>query len=172
MASWYWGFGLTLIAGLGASAAHADIYLKLEGLPAHSNSERGRAQEFRVLSTTWDTRHSAGMAAGRRPGLEVANVVMPVSADAAMLSRAAASGQQIPNATLTFVKDAGVRKIPYLTITLQNVLVTQFSVNGQGRTATERVTLSFEKMTARYTDTAPTSSHESDSWDIPKQTSR
>ena len=133
-----------------------DMFIKIDTIEGESNDER-HAGEIDVLayslgfSNSGDSRMLGGAGGGKVNAQDLSIVVYHSKASLALFA-AVASGEHIPAATLT-VRRGGETPIDFLTITLENVLVTSDSMScsaGEDR-LTENYTLNYSKITFTYT---------------------
>jgi type VI secretion system secreted protein Hcp len=151
-----------------------DMFIKIDGIKGESKGA-GHEKEIDVLSWSWGTSQSGTMHAGGGGGagkVNVQDVSLSKWVDAASpdLLLACCNGKHIKEAILT-VQKAGEKPLPYVKITLTNLLVTSVSTGGSGGEdrLTENVTLNFEKVKFEYdtqTEKGAKGDHFQMAWDI------
>ena len=147
-----------------APAGHAGgvlphIFLKIEGIKGEARAGNHN-DEIEVASWSWETqsvfpsetRKSGGSVSMRDFQFSAATN----SASAQLLIHCAAA-KRIKSAVLTCEQDKGKGKHVYLTITLTNVVIGSYDVEGSlsETNARDRVTLKFTKIEFAYTPLKP-----------------
>lgn len=155
------------------AVAASDIYLKIEGIPGESSAADHKG-EIEVLSwsfgatQTSSPRFGGGAASGRSamgapgtqeppPGPGAMTVAKTFDAASVKLLQACAQGKHFPKATLSVRKTGGGQQ-EYMTYELENVMVSSYSLSGQGGASSggdrpmESLSLNFTKITYK---TAP-----------------
>ncbi|MBV5311253.1 Hcp family type VI secretion system effector [Chromatium okenii] len=137
-----------------------DMLLKIEGIAGESKIT-GFVDQIDVLAWSWGESNSGSFHTGGGGGAGKVNVqdlsfTKWVDIASPLLLLYCASGQHIPSAILTIRKSGGkVGKdaIPYLIITMKELLVTSVSTGGSGGEdrLTENVTFNFAKVEFKYT---------------------
>jgi type VI secretion system secreted protein Hcp len=117
--------------------------------------------EIDVKGVTWRVARAKSVQVGRgrrKARAKVGSLICFKETDAASpyLALACMQGKSIPEATLALRKDSGETHLDYLEIKLTNVSVSSFGMGNDGTDAddgvvTERVALSFEKISVIYT---------------------
>ena len=132
-----------------------DMFIKLEGINGESK-DKSHAGEIDVLAWSWGvsnsgTSHLGGGGGGGKAAFQDLSFTKYIDLSSPSLMLAAANGKHIPKATLV-VRKAGENPLEYLTINLEQVLVSAYSTGGSGGEdrLTENVTLNFAKMHAVY----------------------
>jgi type VI secretion system secreted protein Hcp len=137
-------------------------FLKIDGIPGESTDERHR-NEIEVLSwsfglSTTVSRPGTGTGAGTgRPTFEDLQVEATVSAATPLLFKACAAGTHVRTAVLAGVRAAGANPLEFLTISLQDVLVTSaHQADSEAGVPTDHVALRYAKVTVSYQPQSPT----------------
>ena len=149
---------LILLSALFSAPAEAqiDIFLKLEGIEGESVAEAHEG-EIDVLGWGWQlsqpgTTHTGG-GGGALPA-EIGDISIIKNSDAASpaLYLAVMQGQRIPEAILTIERAGQDGRIPYLVITMTEVMVTSARPGGSaGDTIpVEQITLNFARLRIEY----------------------
>ena len=138
-----------------------DMFIQIGDLKGESR-DKTHKDKIDVLAWSWGISNSGTFHAGGGGGAGKANVqdlsftkyIDKASPD---LMLATCNGKHYPKATL-IVRKAGEKPLEYLTITLEEVLVTSLSTGGSGGEdrLTENVTLNFAKVTVDYKEQTPT----------------
>jgi type VI secretion system secreted protein Hcp len=132
-----------------------DMFLKLDKIKGESVAD-GHADEIDLLSYSWGMNQAGSMHTATGGGVSKVNVhdiVLTHNVDAASpaLAQACCKGTHLDSAVLTLQK-AGGDKLAYMTITMNDVLVTQVahgSSAGDDRIS-ESVSLNFSKFKVSY----------------------
>jgi type VI secretion system secreted protein Hcp len=132
-----------------------EMFLKLDQVPGESADRRHR-DEIDVLSWAWGLAQSASTHSGGGGGVgkvTVNDLTFTKLLDIAspLLLRLCCNGRHVPKAVLT-VRSSGATPVEYLTITLDEVIVSSVTVaaaDGHGRPA-ENVTLNFARFHFAY----------------------
>jgi type VI secretion system secreted protein Hcp len=131
------------------------MFLKLDGVPGESTDRKHR-DEIEVLSWAWGLAQSASTHSGGGGGVgkvTVNDLTFTKLLDIAspLLIRLCCNGRHVPKAVLT-VRSSGDNPLEYLTITLDEVIVSSVTVaaaDGHGVPA-ENVTLNFARFHYAY----------------------
>ena len=132
----------------------SDIFAKIGNIKGESTDAKHK-DEIVVLSWTWGVTQSGTMSFGGGGGSGKAsfqdlNFTHHIDKATPMLLKACATGQHVPDATIT-VRKAGKGQLEYLIITLTDVLVTGVSMSVAEDAATaENVSLQFAKVDLEY----------------------
>jgi type VI secretion system secreted protein Hcp len=133
-----------------------DAFLMLDGIKGESVDGKHK-DEIDVRSFSWGvsqtgTGHTgAGSGAGKADFQDL-QIVKSVDKSTPLLKLACASGKHITKGKLT-VRKAGENPLEYLTIDLENILVSSYSltgVSGSSEVPDEQVTFNFAKMKTEY----------------------
>lgn len=132
-----------------------DYFLKLEGIEGESQDDAHR-DEIDILSWSWGMSQSGTMHVARGGGagkvsVSDLNIVKFVDKASPILAQRNASGKHIPKGTLVCRK-AGESPLEYLTIKLENILISSYNVGGSDgdERLSENVSLNFAKCEYSY----------------------
>ncbi len=156
-----------------------DQFLKFEGGPAVKGESRDKAhpKEIDVLAWSWGisnsgTTHTGGGGGAGKCNVQDLSVTKYLDAASPTLQLASCNGSHFTKATLV-VRKAGGTPLEYVTIVMEEVLITSVSTGGSGGEdrLTENVSLNFAKVSFKYkgqgADGKPDSGLDGDySWDI------
>jgi type VI secretion system secreted protein Hcp len=111
------------------AAVASDYFLKIDNIRGDSTDLK-HPNEIVVGSYIWGLNldFTACSKASQKPTFSDIRIVKQLDQASPKLAQAVATGQQIPNAVLTAVKDSPERP-EYLTITLTNVVITSYSTS-------------------------------------------
>lgn len=156
-----------------------DMFMKIDSLNGESK-DSVHSGEIDVLAWSWGATNSGSAHQGTGAGSGKVNVqdlsfTKYVDLSSPDLMKYCANGKHIPSATLT-VRKAGENPLEYLTITMNEVLVSSISHGGSGGQdrLTENVTLNFAKFTMQYKEqqaSGMAGASPQMGWDIPGNTS-
>lgn len=135
-----------------------DAYIKIDNIPGealdnnHKDWIEALSYQFGLSQNISETASSAGGASAGKAFLSDLQVSKHVDKASPKLFEAAASGTHIPKITI-HVNRAGGTQVKYLEITLEQVLISSFTHNGntQGDLPTESFTLNYGKIKIAYT---------------------
>jgi type VI secretion system secreted protein Hcp len=134
-----------------------DMFIKIANLEGESK-DKTHAKEIDVLAWSWGASNSgnAHMGGGQGAGkVNVQDLSFTKYIDKATpdLMLYCCNGKHIPEAKLT-VRKAGETPLEYLTITMNDLIVTSVSTGGSGSEdrLTENVTLNFAKVKVNYVE--------------------
>jgi len=142
--------------------AQADYYLKLDGIEGESSDDKHKGT-IEVVSFSLGGQHGASGAAGGGSGtgkVQVHDMVITKKTDKSSpkLFLAFVSHQHIKKAEL-FCRKAGGKQDDYLTIVLDDVVVTRYNKSGASGGAhvipTEQISLNFVKIEMEYKEQKP-----------------
>lgn len=148
--------GALLVSG--ASTA-APIYMQYEGVDG-SVTAAGHDKWIELNSVQWGVPlpapppapAPAGVATGGPGSLRI---VKRVDKASPLLSKAATSGKVVPAVQVDIPKGSAPGTTPYLRYELKNVMITSYSVSGQGSgdpIPTESISFNFAKMEHKYAE--------------------
>jgi len=128
-----------------------DMFLKLDKIKGESVAD-GHTDEIDLLSYSWGMSQSGSMHTATGGGVAKVNVndivfTHMVDASSPALAQACCKGTHLDSAVLTLQK-AGGDKLAYLTVTMNDVLVTQVSHGSS--TGDERISESFSLNFAKF----------------------
>ena len=157
----------------------ADIFLKITDIKGESKN-KGHEKELDIRSWSWGLSQIGTMATGSGGGggkVQVRNLNITRYVDAAStdLVLACCNGKHIPEAVLTCQK-AGGTPLPYIKITLTNVILTNYDLVGHAQAEdlfTEVFSLNFERVKMEYdtqSDNGAKGDHYQMGWDVAKNT--
>ena len=133
-----------------------DAFLKLGDLKGESQKE-GFEDQIEVLSWNWGASQSGTTHEGSGSGAGKVNVqdmsfAHYVDTSSANVLKACCAGIHFPEAILTLRKAGGDNPLDYLIITLNDIIVTSFSVGGSGGEDrnVENFTLNFGRFKYAY----------------------
>ena len=132
-----------------------DAFLKLDALPGESKDNRHR-DEIDIESFSWGLSNPASLAGGGtgtgKASFQDLSFMSNTHKSSPLIMLACASGKHIPKAVLS-VRKAGGSSFDYITITLENVLISSYQEAGDtgGDAVAEAVSLNFAKIEFEYT---------------------
>lgn len=128
-----------------------DIFLHLDDVKGESKTD-GFIEEMDVLSWAWGgsqsgTTHMGSGGGSGKVSVQDLSVVKYLDKASATLLNFMTTGKHIPKGKLTVRKVAGDKPIDYVTIDLEEVMITSISTGGSGDSdrLTESVSLNFRK---------------------------
>lgn len=155
-----------------------DMFIKIGDLEGESRDAKHK-NEIDVLAWSWGvsnsgTFHSGGGGGAGKANVQDISLTKYLDKSSPDLLLAACNGKHFDKATL-IVRKAGEKPLEYLTITLEEVLITSVSTGGSGGEdrLTENVSLNFAKVTVAYkeqTSTGTVGATPSMSYDIAENT--
>jgi len=130
-----------------------DIFLKVDGIDGESQDAKHK-NEIQVSSATIAAHSGAVRAPGTAGVLHDMSFFAVMSKASPKLMLACASGMKIGKAVVTFRKSGG-KQLEFLVITLSDVLVSSYSVNGrankgENQIPTDHFTFNFAKVKYEY----------------------
>lgn len=137
-----------------------DMFLKLGDVKGESK-DKVHKEEIDVLAWSWGASNSGSFHMGGGGGAGKVNVqdlsfTKYIDLASTEIFLATCNGKHFPEATLV-VRKAGETPLEYLTIVMNDVLITSYSTGGSGGEdrLTENVTLNFAKVKLTYKEQAP-----------------
>ncbi len=137
-----------------------DMFLKLGDIKGEAK-DKTHKDEIDVLAWSWGASNAGSFHTGGGGGAGKVNVqdlsfTKYIDLASTELFLATCNGKHFPEATLV-VRKAGETPLEYLTITMNDVLITSYSTGGSGGEdrLTENVTLNFAKVKLTYKEQAP-----------------
>ena len=134
-----------------------DMFIKIGDLKGEAK-DKGHAGEIDVLAWSWGASNSGNAHMGGGQGAGKVNVqdlsfTKYIDKSSPDLMLFCCNGKHIPEAKLT-VRKAGETPLEYLTITMNDLIVTSVSTGGSGGEdrLTENVTLNFAKVKVNYVE--------------------
>lgn len=157
-----------------------DMFLKIGDIKGESR-DKAHKEEIDVLAWSWGASNSGSFHTGGGGGAGKVNVqdlsfTKYIDLASTELFLATCNGKHLPEATL-IVRKAGESPLEYLTIVMNDVLITSYSTGGSGGEdrLTENVTLNFAKVKLTYKEQAAKGAQAkapSVSWDIAANVSK
>jgi type VI secretion system secreted protein Hcp len=152
-----------------------DAFLLLDGIKGESVDAKHKG-EIDIRSFSWGVSQTGAGHTGSGSGAGKADfadltIVKTVDKSTPLLKLAVASGKHITKGKLT-VRKAGENPLEYLTIDLENILVSGYTLSGVAggsELPDEQVTLNFAKMKTEYwtqTDKGAKGENANFSWDV------
>ena len=131
------------------------MFLKLDGVKGESQ-DKAHGKEIDILAWSWGmsnsgSAHEGGGAGSGKVSVQDLSVTKYIDSSSAPLMLSCCDGSHFDTAVLT-VRKAGEKPVEYVTIKLQEVLITSVSTGGDGGNdrLTENVTLNFAKVKVEY----------------------
>lgn len=137
-----------------------DQFLKLQDVTgeAQDKNSPGHAGEIDVLAWSWGLSQSASAHMGTGGGsakvtIQDVAITKYIDKSSTVLFKFACSGKHIPTGTLVVRKAGGDSPIEYITIDMEEIVISSVSLGGSGGEdrLTEHVTLNFGKCKLNYT---------------------
>lgn len=132
-----------------------DMFLKIEGIKGESKDAK-HAGETQILAWSWGmsnsgTAHMGGGAGAGKVNVQDISITKYIDSGTPDLMLAACNGKHFKTATLV-VRKAGEKPLEYLTIKMEDLMVTAVSTGGSGGEdrLTENVTLNFANVKLIY----------------------
>ena len=132
-----------------------DMFLKLNGVDGESQ-DKAHGKEIDILAWSWGmsnsgSAHVGGGAGSGKVNVQDLSVTKYIDSSSAPLMLSCCNGAHFATAVLT-VRKAGEKPLEYVTIKLQEVLITSVETGGSGGNdrLTENVTLNFAKVKVEY----------------------
>lgn len=145
-------FDLTMLKAHGAAV---DYFLKIDGIAGESTDE-GHRGEIELESWSWGetqsgTRATGGGGGAGKVSMQDFHFTMKTSKASPILMQAVADGRHFPKAEIAFRKAGAEPPEDYMTITMENVLVTSYQISGSGGgLPLDSMSLNFTKITYKY----------------------
>lgn len=130
----------------------ADYFLKIEGIKGESRAARHKG-EIDVLAWSWGEVQVGGGGGGGAGGVDLESFRFKMRPNKASprLMLACATGQHIPDATLTVRKDSQNPRSDYLVVKFEDVLISSYQPSAAGsRLPAESLSLSYTKVEFSY----------------------
>jgi type VI secretion system secreted protein Hcp len=131
-----------------------DIMIKLTDIQGESKKS-GHEGEIDVMSISWgasnsvQTGYGGGGGGAGNASFSDMTFIKTVDSSSNELFRRCANGKPIDEAVVTFRKQGGEQQ-EYLTITLDNVVISQYTSSAGGSDPTESVGLAYDKIKFEY----------------------
>jgi type VI secretion system secreted protein Hcp len=134
-----------------------DMYLKIDTIDGETtDKEMSATKAIDLLAWSWGvsnsgTTHMGGGGGSGKANFQDISCTKYIDAGSHALLGACATGEHFPKAVLT-VRKAGKTQQPYVTITMEEVMVVAVSTGGSGGEdrLTENITLNFAKVKFEY----------------------
>jgi type VI secretion system secreted protein Hcp len=143
-----------------------DMFMKIDDLKGESHDGHGHKDQIDVLAWSWGMSQSGTTHLGTGGGAGKVSVqdisfTKYIDKSSTNLMMSCCKGTHYKKAEL-FVRKAGDNPLEYLTITMEDVLISAVSTGGSGGEdrLTENVTLNFAKFVAEYKAQKPDGSGE------------
>lgn len=135
----------------------SDMFIKIDGIKGESNVD-GHEGDIDVLSWSWGVSNSGSAHMGSGQGAGKASFsdlhfMKAMDKSSPSLYKASATGQHIKKATLAIRKASGDKPLEFITIDMEEILVTSVQTSGAGgdnNMITESVSLNFAKVKYKY----------------------
>ena len=130
-----------------------DIFAKLGNIAGESADSKHK-DEIEVLSFSWGVSNTAQFGQGSGVGVGKAtfrdlSIVHRIDRASPQLLKACATGQHLPQATITQRKAGGAQQ-EYLTIKLNDVVITNVALDSTPSEGMESVSMTFAKVRFEY----------------------
>lgn len=132
-----------------------DIFLKLDGIKGEAQDDKYK-DEIDVLAWSWGasqsgTTHSGSGSGAGKVSIQDISISKYIDKSSATLFQHCATGKHISKGKL-IVRKAGEKPLEYLTIELEDIMVTHVSMGGSGSEdrLTENITLNFGTYHLKY----------------------
>jgi type VI secretion system secreted protein Hcp len=133
-----------------------DMFLNLDGVKGESQ-DKSHTKEIDILGWSWGmsnsgSAHVGGGAGSGKVSVQDLSVTKYLDSSSAQIMLSCCEGTHFGSALLTVRKAGGDKPVEYLTIKLQEVLITSVSTGASGGDdrLTENVTLNFAKVKVEY----------------------
>jgi type VI secretion system secreted protein Hcp len=132
-------------------------YMKVPDIAGESRRD-GHEEEIDIMSIDWSMAQASNMQIGSgrtssRAAVHPISITKIYDASSPYLSLACMQGKAFDEIVISFRQDSGEAHLDYLVITLTNVVISSYSLNGtaMGEEISDALTLSFEKVKVLYT---------------------
>ena len=129
-----------------------DYFLKLDGIPGDSTDAKHKG-EIDVVAFSWGVARPGSPAPGRggagKAIFEDLLVVARTSKASPKLWQACATGQHLKSAVLVCRK-AGKAPVEFLKVTLEDVIITSYEIEGDDELPLDQVALAFAKIQTEF----------------------
>jgi type VI secretion system secreted protein Hcp len=157
-----------------------DMFIKIEPKLEGESRDKTHKNEIDVLAWSWGmsqsgTTHTGGGGGAGKVNVQDLSLTKYVDKASPDLMLACCNGKHFDKATLVMRK-AGEKPLEYLTITMEDLMITAVSTGGSGGEdrLTENITLNFSRVKVDYveqTETGGTGSKPSMAWNIAENVS-
>ena len=150
--------GFTIMAGTASQAfAASDYFLKIEGVDGESK-DKAHPNEIQLESWSFGASQSGSMAMGGGGGagkvsMQDFSITKHVDKSSPNLFEALITGKHLPEIKLT-LRSAGGSQVEYLTLTLKDVVITNYSTGGSSGDdrPMESVSFNFSQIKMSYVE--------------------
>ncbi len=132
-----------------------DIFLKLEGIKGEAQDDKYK-DEIDILAWSWGasqsgTTHSGSGAGAGKVNVQDLSLTKYIDKSSATIFQHCCNGKHVTKGKL-IVRKAGEKPLEYLTVDLEDIIVTHVSMGGSGSEdrLTENVTLNFATFHVKY----------------------
>ena len=132
-----------------------DIFLKLDGIKGEAQDDKYK-DEIDVLAWSWGgsqsgTTHTGSGGGSGKVSVQDLSITKYADKSSPVLMQYMCTGKHIPKGTL-IVRKAGDKPLDYLTIEMEDIMVTHLSMGGSGGEDrhTENLTLNFATFHKKY----------------------
>jgi len=139
-----------------------DMFLKIEGIPGESR-DKTHKDEIDVLAWSWGasnsgTGHLGGGSGAGKVNVQDMSFTKYIDKASPDLFLRCCDGKHVTKATLVVRKAGGEAPLEYLTITMEDILISSYSTGGSGGEdrLTENLSLNFSKVKVLYKEQTPT----------------
>ena len=156
-----------------------DIFLKLEGIKGESQDHKFK-EEIDILAWSWGatqsgTTHTGTGSGSGKVSVQDLSITKYIDKSSPTLFQHCCNGKHISKGSL-IVRKAGEKPLEYLTIDLQDIIVTHISMGGSGSEdrLTENISLNFGTFHVKYapqTDKGGKGAEVEHKWHIAKNSS-
>ena len=162
----YWQVTIAVVLGIlaiGSSnsfAASDPIYMNFPNIQGDTIT-KGFENQIQLDSFQWGVGRAissppgSGIREAGAPSISEITVTKLMDKASPLLLQSSLVGQAVGPVTITFVKDSGTGPIRYAQYTLENVLISGYSVSSGGDNPSESLSLSFTKIAFMFTPTNP-----------------
>lgn len=151
--------GILAIGSSNSFAASDPIYMNFPGISGDTMT-KGFENQIQLDSFQWGVERAISSPTGgtresSAPHVGEITITKLMDKASPLLLQNSLVGQAVSPVTITFVKNTGTGPIRYAAYTLDNVLISGYSVSSGGDTPSETLSLSFTKITFTFTPTNP-----------------
>lgn len=132
-------------------------YMKLPDIAGESRRD-GHEEEIDIMSIDWNMAQASNMQIGSgrtssRATVNPIGITKIYDASSPYLALACMQGKSFDEVVISFRQDSGDAHLDYLIITLTNVVISSYSLNGtaMGEEINDAISLSFETVNVKYT---------------------
>ena len=149
--------GVFIAGSLATNEAYAAAFMKLGDIKGESQVE-GHEGAIDIESWSWGETntgtagHGGGAGSGKVLPQDL-NIIKATDRGSPLIMQAGAEGEVFRTAVLIMTRDSSEGQQDYLIITMENVMVSSYQINGSGDDGsipTESVSLNFQKLEMKY----------------------